>query len=122
VRRSCGENRVTSGSAARSETASPERSVGVADRLSGIANPLREGLRLARVPQPATLVLFGGSGDLARRKLLPALYNLALQRLLPASFAVVGAARSAQTDAEFRQELHDAVASFSRTKPINEEV
>jgi glucose-6-phosphate 1-dehydrogenase len=87
-----------------------------------VANPLREGLRLARVPQPATLVLFGGSGDLARRKLLPALYNLALQRLLPASFAVVGAARSAQSDAEFRQELHDAVASFSRTKPINEEV
>ncbi|HKW77472.1 MAG TPA: glucose-6-phosphate dehydrogenase [Candidatus Limnocylindria bacterium] len=87
-----------------------------------VENPLREGLRLARVPQPATLVLFGGSGDLARRKLLPALYNLALQRLLPASFAVVGAARSAQTDDEFRTELQSAVAEFSRTKPINEEV
>jgi len=86
------------------------------------ANPLHEGLRLARVPQPATLVLFGGSGDLARRKLLPALYNLALQRLLPSSFAVVGAARRAASDAEFRAELHDAVAEFSRTKPINEEV
>ncbi|TMB80438.1 MAG: glucose-6-phosphate dehydrogenase [Chloroflexi bacterium] len=85
-------------------------------------NPLREGLRLQRVPKPATLVLFGGSGDLARRKLLPALYNLALQRLLPASFAVVGAARSAQSDDAFRRELHDAIAEFSRTKPINEEV
>jgi glucose-6-phosphate 1-dehydrogenase len=86
------------------------------------ANPLRAGLRLQRVPQPATLVLFGGSGDLAHRKLLPAIYNLVLQRLLPASFAVVGAARSPLTDAAFRAELHDAVATFSRTKPINEEV
>src|SRR5207249_11520314 len=85
-------------------------------------NPLQEGLRLQRVPKPATLVLFGGSGDLTRRKLLPALYNLALQRLLPASFAVVGAARSAQSDDAFRRELHDAVAEFSRTKPINQVV
>jgi len=85
-------------------------------------NPLREGLRLARTPEPATLVLFGGSGDLAGRKLLPALYNLALQRLLPASFAVVGAARRPQSDEAFRAELHDAVTQFSRTKPINEEV
>ena len=86
------------------------------------ANPLHEGLRLARVPKPATLVLFGGSGDLSHRKLLPALYNLAVQRLLPASFAVVGVARTPLTDAEFRVELHDAVARFSRTRPINEEV
>jgi glucose-6-phosphate 1-dehydrogenase len=87
-----------------------------------VTNPLREGLRLARTPEPATLVLFGGSGDLAGRKLLPALYNLALQRLLPASFAVVGAARRPTTDDAFRTELHDAVAQFSRNKPINEEV
>ena len=85
-------------------------------------NPLREGLRMARVPQPATLVLFGGSGDLARRKLLPALYNLALQRLLPASFAVVSAARTPMSDEAFRLEAHDAVAQHSRTKPINEDV
>src|SRR5207248_3342395 len=56
------------------------------------------------------------------RKLLPALYNLALQRLLPASFAVVGAARRGSSEDAFRTELHDAVAQFSRTKPINEEV
>ena len=87
-----------------------------------LANPLREGLRLARTPEPATLVLFGGSGDLAGRKLVPALYNLALQRLLPASFAVVGAARRATSEEAFRKELHDAVTEFSRTKPINEEV
>jgi glucose-6-phosphate 1-dehydrogenase len=93
-----------------------------AEAPSATANPLREGMRLQRVPQPATLVLFGGNGDLAHRKLVPALYNLALQRLLPASFAVVGAARSPMTDDEFRKELHDAVAEHSRTKPINEEV
>jgi glucose-6-phosphate 1-dehydrogenase len=87
-----------------------------------VANPLREGLRLARTPEPATLVLFGGSGDLAARKLLPALYNLAVQRLLPASVAVVGAARRPSTDEAFRAELHAAVTEFSRTKPINEEV
>src|SRR5438093_6177668 len=114
-------SRATSGFAARSETTSRVTTSGRTESAAE-ANPLREGLRLQRVPKPATLVLFGGSGDLTRRKLLPALYNLALQRLLPASFAVVGAARSAQSDDAFRRELHDAVAEFSRTKPINEEV
>ncbi len=87
-----------------------------------LENPLRAGLRLARTPEPSTLVIFGGSGDLTSRKLLPALYNLALQRLLPAAFAVVGAARKPQTNDAFRDELHDAVAQHSRTRPINEDV
>jgi len=85
-------------------------------------NPLREGLRLAWTPEPAALVIFGGSGDLTARKLVPALYNLALQRLLPASFAVVGAARRKMTSDEFRRELHDAVAEYSRTRPIHDDV
>src|SRR5207245_5979456 len=87
-----------------------------------VVNPRREGLRLARTPEPSTIVIFGGSGDLAQRKLLPALYNLALQRLLPAAFAVVGAARQPTTDDRFRADLRDAVARHSRTKPLNEEV
>ncbi len=87
-----------------------------------LENPLRAGLRLAGTPEPSTLVIFGGSGDLTSRKLLPALYNLALQRLLPATFAVVSAARKPQTDDGFRKELRDAVAQHSRTKPINEDV
>ena len=87
-----------------------------------LANPLRAGARLARVPEPSVLVIFGGSGDLAARKLLPALYNLALQRLLPAAFAVVGTARRTLTDEQYRAELHAAVARFSRTLPINEAV
>jgi glucose-6-phosphate 1-dehydrogenase len=87
-----------------------------------VANPLREGLRLARTPEPSTVVIFGGSGDLAARYLLPALYNLALQRLLPAAFAVVGAARHRLSDDEYRAELREAVSQHSRTKPLNQEV
>src|SRR2546423_6526705 len=87
-----------------------------------IVNPLREGLRLSRTPEPSTIVIFGGSGDLAQRKLMPALYNLALQRLLPGSFSIVGAARQPLTDDQYRGELHDAVSEHSRTKPLNEEV
>ena len=87
-----------------------------------LVNPLREGLRLQRTPEPSTLVIFGGSGDLTSRKLMPALYNLALQRLLPATFAVVGAARQPFTDEQYRRELHSAVAEHSRTKPINQDV
>ena len=90
--------------------------------VTTLTNPLREGLRLTRTPEPASLVIFGASGDLTARKLIPALYNLALQHLLPASFAVIGSARRAMTADVFRAELHDAVAEFSRTRPINEEV
>ena len=50
------------------------------------------GLPLDLVPQPSTFVILGAAGDLARRKLLPALYNLALDGLLPVSFAVLGVA------------------------------
>ena len=87
-----------------------------------LANPLREGLRLARTPEPACLVIFGASGDLTARKLMPALYNLALQRLLPASFAVIGAARHPMSSDRFRHELRAAVAEHSRTRPLNEDV
>ncbi|HEY7624334.1 MAG TPA: glucose-6-phosphate dehydrogenase [Candidatus Limnocylindria bacterium] len=74
------------------------------------------------MPEPSTIVIFGGSGDLAQRKLIPALYNLALQRLLPASFSIVGTARKALTHDEYREELHAAAAEHSRTKPLNEDV
>ena len=90
--------------------------------VTASANPLRAGPRIARTPQPCALVIFGGTGDLAARKIVPALYNLALQRLLPAAFAVVGAARAPLTDAAFREALHADLVMFSRTKPINEDV
>jgi glucose-6-phosphate 1-dehydrogenase len=61
-------------------------------------NPLRAGMRLERTAQPCVVVIFGASGDLTKRKLLPGLYSLAQQKLLPAEFAVVGVARPGLCD------------------------
>jgi glucose-6-phosphate 1-dehydrogenase len=77
-------------------------------------NPLLEGLRLQRTPDPCALVIFGASGDLTRRKLFPALYSLALRRLLPERFGVVGVARTEETDDGFRERMKDAVQEFGR--------
>ncbi|MDQ3850630.1 MAG: glucose-6-phosphate dehydrogenase [Actinomycetota bacterium] len=79
-------------------------------------NPLVEGLE--RLPvHPTALVIFGATGDLARRKLLPALYNLAHEGALPERFALVGNARSELSDAEFREQAVQAVRRFSRRTP-----
>ena len=86
------------------------------------ANPLRAGLQAERTPAPNVLVIFGASGDLTRRKLIPALYNLARERLLPAGFAVVGYARRPYTTEEFRQLMRAAVDRFSRSRPVQEAV
>lgn len=64
--------------------------------------------------EPCTLVIFGGSGDLTKRKLLPALYNLKLDGLLPANYAVIGIGRKAWTDDEFRNMAHGGIEQFSR--------
>jgi len=69
--------------------------------------------------QPVTLVIFGGAGDLAHRKLLPALYNLHVDGLLPPKFAVVGVGRKAMTDDEYRGFAKDGIAQFSR-RPLDE--
>ena len=63
---------------------------------------------------PQTLVIFGASGDLARRKLLPALYDLAYEGLLPERFAIVGSGGSRLDDAGFRERARGAVEEFSR--------
>ena len=86
------------------------------------ANPLREGLQDYRVIDPALMVIFGATGDLARRKLLPAIYNLAAQRVLPPGFTVVGVAKDEGSDAQFRKRVGEAVREFSRTQPVNETV
>ena len=67
-----------------------------------MANPLLDGLRIEPTPEPTALVIFGASGDLTRRKLLPALYQLSRGQRLPARFYVIGVARSAMSDDEFR--------------------
>jgi glucose-6-phosphate 1-dehydrogenase len=79
-------------------------------------NPLVEGLE--RLPvHPTTLVIFGASGDLAKRKLLPAIYNLAHEGALPERFNLIGCARSEWSDDEFRDIANDAIKRFSRRRP-----
>jgi len=85
-------------------------------------NPLREGLVLPRSPDPNVMVIFGASGDLTARKLMPALYNLALNRYLPSGFSIVGAAITPWSDEEFRKNMFDAVTRFSRTQPVDRAV
>src|SRR4029077_16150362 len=65
-------------------------------------NPLRAGLRAGGATTPTAFVIFGATGDLAQRKLLPAIYNLAVRGLLPPRFALVGYARTEMTDEQFR--------------------
>ena len=84
------------------------------------ANPLTRALERQPV-HPTALVIFGATGDLARRKLLPALYNLAHEGALPEHFALVGNARSAYADEEFCTYAAEAVREFSR-RPPNEQV
>src|SRR4051812_3791318 len=77
-------------------------------------NPLREGLSTRAVPQPCSIVIFGATGDLTHRKLIPALYNLAADGELPPAVAVVGVARRDKNDEGFRKELEESVRKFSR--------
>jgi glucose-6-phosphate 1-dehydrogenase len=79
-----------------------------------LANPLREGLSTKAVPQPCAVVIFGATGDLTHRKLVPALYNIAADGELPPAVAVVGFARRPKTDDEFRKEMEEATRKFSR--------
>ena len=86
-------------------------------------NPLRDvrDKRLPRIAGPAGLVLFGITGDLARKKLMPAIYDLANRGLLPPGFALVGFARRDWSHEDFAQVVHDAVREHART-PFRPEV
>lgn len=72
---------------------------------------------MATRPEPAVIVIFGASGDLARRKLGPALHSLACEGLLPAQTQIVGVARSALSDETFREQIYEGVEAYSRLKP-----
>jgi glucose-6-phosphate 1-dehydrogenase len=85
-------------------------------------NPLREGLEQERVPDPLALVIFGASGDLTHRKLMPALYSLAHDGLLPAGQAIVGFARPDYSDEAFRMSIREACEKYARTRPIEDSV
>ncbi len=83
-------------------------------------NPLEEPGQLSGIINPCIIVIFGATGDLTAKKLMPALYNLAKDGGLPAQFACVGFARRPKSHEEFRAEAKAAISKHSRTKPIDE--
>jgi glucose-6-phosphate 1-dehydrogenase len=83
-------------------------------------NPLRAGMRLERVAPPSVVVIFGATGDLTRRKLLPALYRLTEQRLIPAEFAILGTGRQTMSDDEFRAHMQQAIKEFAADEDFDE--
>ncbi len=85
-------------------------------------NPLRVGMRNARTVEPCIMVIFGATGDLTHRKLIPALYNLELEHPLPPQFTVVGVARRPFSNDEFRKQALDSTNTFSRNRPVNPSV
>ncbi|WP_405770959.1 glucose-6-phosphate dehydrogenase [Actinacidiphila glaucinigra] len=87
------------------------------------SNPLRDpsDRRLPRIAGPSGLVIFGVTGDLSRKKLMPAVYDLANRGLLPPGFSLVGFARRDWADQDFAQVVHDSVREYART-PFREEV
>lgn len=82
-------------------------------------NPLEEG-QTTRLAEPCVLVIFGVTGDLTARKILPALYNLMRDGQLPSQFACVGFARRPKNDDSFREEMKEAISKYSRSKPLDE--
>ena len=81
---------------------------------------------MKRMNEPVLVVVFGASGDLVKRKLIPAMYHLAVQKLLPPNFALLGYARTAYSDEEFRQEaltgLRDHMESEHDQATIDEQL
>jgi glucose-6-phosphate 1-dehydrogenase len=92
-------------------------------RVAAGANPLRDprDKRLQKIAGPCSLVIFGVTGDLARKKLMPAVYDLANRGLLPPGFSLVGFARRDWADQDFGQVVHEAVRENART-PFREDV
>ena len=91
--------------------------------ISAGNNPLRDpdDRRLNKIAGPSSLVIFGVTGDLSRKKLMPAVYDLANRGLLPPGFALVGFARREWENQDFAQVVHDSVREHART-PFSEEV
>ncbi len=74
-----------------------------------------------RVAPPCVIVIFGASGDLTKRKLVPALFQLSQEKLIPSQFAIVGISRSAMSHEDFRGRMRDAIQQFSDTQNLDEE-
>lgn len=89
---------------------------------SSLANPLAANPNLIRPDEACTFIIFGASGDLTRRKLIPALYNLACADLLPRDFRVIGVAVTPMSDAAFREQMEEAVRQSTEAGPFNQDV
>ena len=86
----------------------------------GAKHPLRAGLRIERVPDPHVVVLFGATGDLAHRKVVPALFHLWVGNLLPERFALVCFGRRPFSDQEIRASLRTSLDKHARITPVDE--
>ena len=89
---------------------------------TSFSSPLSEENRASKNAEPCTLVIFGATGDLTAKKLIPALYNLAREGLLPAHFSCVGFARRPKSSDDFRNEMLEATNKYSRSKPVDSEL
>ncbi len=85
-------------------------------------NPFYDPLRFERRVPECAAVIFGANGDLTKRKLLPALYRLAYERRLPASFAIIGNSRTPLSDEEFRDKMKESVRQFLEDSPFDDEL
>jgi glucose-6-phosphate 1-dehydrogenase len=85
-------------------------------------NPLEDPLRFERRVPPCSVVIFGASGDLTKRKLIPSLYRLAYERRLPAGFAIVGTSRTEMSDDDFRGKMRESTVQFLEDSPFNEDL
>ena len=85
-------------------------------------NPFLDPLRSERHVPPCAVVIFGANGDLAKRKLLPALYRLAHERRIPPEFAILGNSRTPMTDEAFRDKMRDSVREFLDDTPFDGEL
>src|SRR5215468_10988852 len=75
--------------------------------------PIATGQPIGKVADPCVMVIFGAAGDLTRRKLLPALYNLARAQLLSREFAIVGVAHNPMSTEDFRKKLSDDIRHYA---------
>src|SRR5438270_6609682 len=85
-------------------------------------NPFQDPLRFERRVPPCAIVIFGASGDLTKRKLIPALYRLAFDRRLSTGFGVIGSSRTPLSDDQFREKMREAVKEFSEDTQLDESV
>ncbi len=90
--------------------------------MAPVDNPLLDNLRIEPTPGATTLVIFGASGDLTKRKLMPALHSLSRGQRLPARFAVVGIGRTELTDELFRRQFQDSLREFTSVQGATDEV